>query len=321
MKNTLIVLATDGGFLVPSLVVAQQLIDQRIDELADITLYLVDVAPRTVERLRETFRNPALNFEALESRAFLPGSGVHFNQNHVPVVSLARLVLNETIPAQYENVVYLDGDLQIVGDASPLIRHRVPDGHICAGRGSIWLGDPNHTETANYLKGIGGVSGNDYFNAGVLAFRRESWQQIAPAALKFFFEHSAACERHDQSALNAVCKGRVQHFAPAYNFHTPYADLGLHYSYAPRIIHHTGPGKPWKYAGLPYGTRYLENYSRILASHPFLRPYLNVIEPPAAVEKLKLFAADAKKALRYPRSALRKRRLFLNYAKKTDFPF
>ena len=126
------------------------------------------------------------------------------------MVALARLILDIAIPDHYTNIVYLDGDLQIVGDVRPLVTYRVPDGMIAAGRGSLWLERNNH-DVSNwfdgYLQGLGGVSSDTYFNSGVLAFRRDTWNEIAPKALQFFFENSQACPRHDQAHSMLSAKG------------------------------------------------------------------------------------------------------------------
>jgi hypothetical protein len=38
-------------------------------------------------------------------------------------------------------MIYLDGDIQVIGDISPLVRHGVRPDWIAAARGSAWL-DP-----------------------------------------------------------------------------------------------------------------------------------------------------------------------------------
>ncbi|MBY0407303.1 MAG: hypothetical protein K2Q01_06385, partial [Rickettsiales bacterium] len=263
--------------------------------------------------------------EALASKSFMPKDGTVFHANHVPVVSLARLVLNETIPAQYENVIYLDGDLQIVGDVTPFLQYEVPEGKIAAGRGGLWMDDDveegRDSWNRDYLNGIGGVSPQQYFNAGVLAFRRSTWNEIAPKALAFFFEHSQLCLRHDQSALNAVCKGRVVELAPKYNFHSEYANLYAQCSYKPCIIHFTGANKPWRYSGLPWGTQFMQSYRDTLDAHPVLKPYLARPVALPLVPRLKLMARDAKNQARFPRLKWRKRQRFMDYVRGHAFPF
>lgn len=323
MKKTAIILVTDGGFLVPTLVVCKQLAARSaVTDIADIIVYLVDVDDNTRLKLKSEFKYAGIYFEPLTSKSFVPGKDVYFHQNHVPVVSLARLALSESISRQYENILYLDGDLQIVGDVSPLVRYVVPEGKIAVCRGALWLENITENEHwRSYLSGLGGVDANQYFNAGVLAFRRETWSDLAPRALQFFFDNSKQCERHDQSALNAVCKGRTVELAPAYNFHSPYAALYVQHSYRPAIIHFTGPNKPWKYAGLPWGTQFMHSYTELLGQHPFLNDFLSVPGKISISQQAALCIKDAADTLRHPRALIRKRAKFFQYVRTHKFPF
>lgn len=329
MKKTAVIFVTDGGFLVPTLVVCRQLLAQGAAAHADLIVYLVDVAQDVRDRLAAHFDlSGGIRFEVLASKAFVPGDSVQFYQNHVPVVSLARLILHEHIPEAYEHIVYLDGDLQITGDVTPLLQYAVPEGRIAAARGALWLeasSAGSYPEwVARYAQGLGDIDADEYFNAGVMAFRRRTWCEIAPAALKFFFEHSQACIRHDQSALNAVCKGRRIDMAPAYNFHFPYAELYVQQKYAPRIVHFTGPNKPWRYEGLPWGKRFTQSYDDVLTDHDFLENLLTRPARPPAARRLRRVAQYAKGGLQLMRrsaTVLRHRRRFFSYVENTQFAF
>lgn len=317
--DTLIVFVTDGGFLVPSLVAASQLVNQRIHEIADITIYTVDVDADILSKLRAG--NPHIQFEDLPSHLFALPNHVTFFENHVPVTSLARLSLQEVMSPAYRNIVYVDGDVQIVGDVRALIRCIVPEGKIMAGRGSAWLDDgkDENATPRGYLESLGDVSTADYFNAGILAFSAETWKDKAPRALNFFFENSAACIRHDQSALNAVFKGNVVHFPPKYNFHSKYTELGVQRKYQPAIIHFTGPNKPWGRPALPWWGQFRKSYRDMIRQQPYLSGFLKIDRE-----------ADIKTALRRTKSCLRqaftpelkdeRTTRFFDYVGRTDFP-
>jgi lipopolysaccharide biosynthesis glycosyltransferase len=323
--KTLVAIVTDSGFLVPSLVVARQLVGQGIHEIADIVIYTVNVQHEVIGKLGQQYAK-RIRFEALNESLYRLPPGTVFHKNHVPATALGRLCLHEVIPAQYENIVYLDGDVQIVDAVAPLIAYRVPDGKILAGRGSAWLdrddGGYNLTPP-NYLNNLGGVAASDYFNSGVLAFRRDTWTDAAPKALKYFFDNSERCLRHDQSALNAVFKGRVVHFQSKYNFHSIYAGLYVQKKYKPAIIHFTGPGKPWRYGGPPWGERFRRSYVDALRDHPVLADFLLVEKTP-----LRERAKNVRAALRHsvpvpplPHYLNERRQMFFDYARSTHFPF
>jgi len=320
-KKRLVLFVTDKGFLVPTLSVARQVIRQNILQHADVYIYLVDVEKALQEKVQQDFAPYGIKFVALENKDFLPSGDTRFRTGHVPYTTLARLVLTDFIPEQYEHILYLDGDTQLVGDITPLVLMDVPEGKIATVNGSMWLKHGKQGfDVESYLKGLGGVTAEEYFNAGVLAFRRSTWAEMGPAALKFFFDNSEACYFHDQSALNATCKGRRVALPPAYNFHSEYAKLLVQYlGYKPRIVHFTGKTKPWSYAVLPWGARFARPYVDLVTEYPYLREYLKV-SPPASL--LWQFLRDGKGLLQLLKdfSAMRKNAaLFRKYVKTTDF--
>ena len=278
MLDTACVFVTDGGYLAPSLLAAKQLLRQGISDLADILIYTIDVDEAVTDRLAREIGHRLLGFVPLHSRAFVPPDGTSFHRNHVPVAALARLTLEPEIPQQYRNIIYLDGDIQVVGDISPLVQYRVPDGKILAGRGSAWL-DP-HDEYAmqppGYLDALGGVAPDDYFNSGVLAFNRDTWSSQGPLALELFVRNADTFFRHDQSALNSAFRESVHYFSPAYNFHAIYASAYAAKIVQPKIIHFTGQWKPWKRASPHWGPRFYRSYVDLLSQHRGLHDFFEV---------------------------------------------
>jgi lipopolysaccharide biosynthesis glycosyltransferase len=324
LKSKLVMFVTDRGFLVPSLVAATQLIEFGQLNQADIVIFTIEIDDSVLSCLKKKYEN-RIRFEALAKRSFMPSETVSFFANHVPKAALARLAVHETIDKRYQDVVYLDGDIQIVRPITGLLDYSVPEGKILAGRGSAWLDKyaPDSKVTPNgYLESLGGVAPEDYFNSGVLAFRRSTWEVEAPRALAFFMEHSDICIRHDQSALNAIFLGRVQHFAPAYNFHGAYSRLFLQDAYSPAIIHFTGPNKPWNSQALPWGGQFIGKYRNFMQMHPELAGYLPVRKhwPHLAVLAKKSVASILSRLDRDPaRNA--QRRAFLDYIAAGNFPF
>ncbi len=320
MKNRVCVYVADHGFLVPSLVSAKQLALSKASELADIIIYLLGIEPEVVAKLENSFTGYEIKFIVLDTNAFAPPSSVSFRQGHVPIATLARLVLADYIPANYKHVVYLDGDTQIMGDITPLLKFEVPEGKIAAVNGSIWLtGNTNAEWNKQYLKNLGGVDQYQYFNGGVLAFQLETWAEIGPQALKFFFENSEACYHHDQSALNAVCKGRRVTLEPAYNFHSEYAKLCVKNSYNPRIVHFTGNTKPWMYPVAPWGRRFTQPYIDILNEHVFLNDFM---KKPVEISFWWQSLRDLKKYAKNSSQCgeiLSQRKLFFKYINNTRF--
>jgi lipopolysaccharide biosynthesis glycosyltransferase len=317
--DTLVVFVTDGGFLVPSLVAASQLVKQGIHNIADIMIYTVDVDAEILAKLRTD--NPHIKFENLPAQLFTPPAHVNFFKNHVPITSLARLSLQEVMNPAYKNIVYIDGDVQIVGDVRALIRCVVPEGKIMAGRGSAWLDDgkDENATPRGYLESLGDVSTADYFNAGILAFSAATWQHKAPEALNFFFENSAACIRHDQSALNAVFNGNVVHFPPKYNFHSKYTELGVQRKYQPAIIHFTGPNKPWGRPAIPWWGQFRKSYREMIRQQPYLSGFLKIDDEAEIKTTLRRAKNYLKQAFK-PELKDERTTRFFDYISRTDFP-
>jgi lipopolysaccharide biosynthesis glycosyltransferase len=325
MLNTkLVMFVTDRGFLVPSLVAATQLIEFGQLRQADIVIYTIDIDDRVLSCLKKKYINK-IRFEALATRSFMPSETVSFFANHVPKAALARLAVHQAIDKRYADVVYLDGDIQVVRPITGLLDYSVPEGKILAGRGSAWLDKyaPDSQVTPDgYLESLGGVAPEDYFNSGVLAFRRSTWEVEAPRALSFFMEHSGICTRHDQSALNAIFLGRVLHFAPAYNFHRAYSHLFLQDVYSPAIIHFTGSDKPWNSQALPWSGQFIGKYRNFMQMHPELAGYLSVSEHgPGLAVLAKKSVASGLSRLGWDPARRAQRKAFLDYIEEGSFPF
>lgn len=288
MKEKAVVFVTDKGFLVPSLVAALQVLKQpESSSIADVLVVLIDIDQRLHATLNHLFGSRGIIFLALDSSEFLPPETTFFNKTHVPRTALGRLALHKVLPDQYVDIVYLDGDVQVVGDIAPLVRHRVKSGYIAAVSEGNWLckGDLGHywPKHRAYMSQLGVQDSIDYFNSGILAFRMDTWREMAPRALEYFANYPERCLYHDQSALNAVFHGRREHLSPVYNYASLYAKLGLADEIEPRIIHFTGENKPWSYAGPPWNGRFLSSYTDFMRDYPELVDLLDLTLKPDPV--------------------------------------
>ena len=81
------------------------------------------------------------------------------------------------------------------------------------------------------------------------------------------------CLFHDQSALNAVCRGRRKVMSPRYNYTTPFALAAGVQVYDPVVMHFTGSDKPWLFEQRPPWRGYGQPYRNMLRDHPALMPY------------------------------------------------
>ncbi|WP_172122101.1 glycosyltransferase [Devosia sp. 919] len=319
--ETAFVMISDVGFLVPSLVLARQISSRLSPGLADILLFTINLDAETQKRLTEDFAGELRVLSLPDQLVDLPAS-VTFKESHVPRAAMARLLMYQFVPEQYQNVIYIDGDMQVAGDLTSLANYRVPDGEVLAvAENFIVLGErlsdlPKWCST--FLSNLKLERTDDYFNSGLLAFRRETWKEIGPRAWKFFLEHSEVCEHHDQSALNAVLGGRWRRASPSFNFNSHFA-LALPYSkFRPNLIHFTSAPKPWAGASLAWPIKLSEPYVALVKQYAYLRatiymdPLLKRSAPRRAIRDIKRrFLARSEIAER--------RRRFFEYLARSRF--
>ncbi|WP_162875561.1 glycosyltransferase family 8 protein [Sphingomonas crusticola] len=326
-KRHLIIFTTDAGFMMPTMSVIDQLLTQpAVLARADIIVYLVDIDPDRQRALEDAFGHLPIRFVEIPADLLQLSGEVSFNPTHVPHSTLARLSLGTLLPEQYEHVLYLDGDIQLLGDIAPLVEHEVAPGKIASVNEGVWMyqgdGGGYWRGMSAYLSGLGLQSPLDYFNAGILAFRRDTWRAKSAEALRFFTEHSDLCRFHDQSALNFVFNGRREVLSPLYNYISSYADLGLADRLQPRIVHFTGAAKPWFSRAHPWKGRFLPYYDALRARYPVLAAF----ERPKSAAEVARVDSEAKARRRKmmlltPWRPMLRRQKLLRYFRDTRFAF
>lgn len=322
--KTLSILITDMGFIVPSMQMAEQLTRPDLARLTDVMVFVLDPPEGFIEALRQEFGSPSVRLVGLSTKDFAASSDyARYFKGHVPLAALARLEICDMIPDCYDRVMYLDGDMQLVGDIAPLLQLEVPEGRIAAavenfvmfegpgGRRPDWL--------ESYLAALQLGGAGSYFNSGLMLFRRTTWAKVAPRALDFFLTHADICAHHDQSALNAVCAGDWLPLSPAYNYLTFYLKMGGLDGMQPKILHFASAPKPWQSPESPWPPRHAETYRRFMDRHPALQGRLTVYDPaqvpPVPMRAVRATKVKARALLKTPGLA----RNFRRYVRRTQF--
>jgi lipopolysaccharide biosynthesis glycosyltransferase len=276
-KDRLIFLSTDQGFLVPTIVAADQITRQAdVMAIADVMIMLIDISDEQGVELQAAF--PSIQFRHISKDGFELPHGATFNETHVPQASLARLSSSNYIDERYRHVVYIDGDVQIVGSILPLVSHDVREGSVLAApdAAELWWPEAGGSATGerSYVQGIGIDDPRLYFNGGVLAATRQTWASFGAQALQFMRDKSEICRYHDQSAMNAITpRSKREFLSPRYNFNRWYGLLGLRKAMKPAIIHFTGAQKPWADKYPSYDGEFKDAYTSLVAEHPVLTPH------------------------------------------------
>lgn len=254
MNNQCIVYVTDVEYSFPTILSALQA--RKFASLASDVCVLMSEHLDNFEELKSLLAGSGV--ELIDATEALQDSlgkldSAHF-QGRISVSTMAKLVLCEVLPAHYTQIIYLDGDTQIVSDLGEFESAAVPEGRFFAAR--------DYTAIHDFL-----ATGKDshYFNAGVLKFHRNGW--IGQEALELFARNPEACDgKHDQGALNYVCGSALTLISNRWNF--PKQFLHLVDMSCLSIVHYMAHPKPWHGTFFPWSDTESQVYVDLRKAHP-----------------------------------------------------
>lgn len=189
----------------------------------------------------------------------------------------ARLILDRLLPEIYTEILYLDGDIQVVGDLGPVLALQPGAGKIAAVRDIMVflesLGHPTPDWQANKAQ-----TGTSYVNAGVLRVNRGDWAAIAREA-RAVMARDASLPFAEQDAINMVMGSNIDHLSVAWNFPGFMLRSGLEHRVAPVIVHFMSNPRPWQGSYLPWGRTWHLPYLALTDRYPALAPYRQRLRP------------------------------------------
>lgn len=282
VSNHATVLVSDRNLIVPTVQVALQLAEAGRN-LTDVIIVTGGLSSDEIETLRETLTPQRVTLLDSSEEISSLLKEFDFGDNHYTPTSLARLLLDDILPAQYEHILYIDGDTYVTGDLTKLFRLRVPSGQIGAALDSLFLHIGGTSEFSSklreYRRKFGAEEPENYFNAGILAAERATWKSFGPQALEFYRKNYEDCIYHDQSGLNVVCKNAVHWISPENNFSTDFRLMGFQLYVKPRIFHFSGATKPWNSRINPWPLRIHSAYQALLSAHSGLSSFMTRPNP------------------------------------------
>ncbi len=227
-----------------------------------------------LQRSIARFPNHLLHF-----RVFSAPSGRVLPLNpgaHYTVDTWTRLWVAEFFPAAVERVLYLDGDIVVVGDISPLWNVDL---------GGALLGTVDIPGSQRGVGHLGLRPEDGYFNAGVLLIDLKQWRETRAmdTVLAYVDAYPERMVRDvDQEALNACFHARRKRLDYKWNvvwsFYWDPAALPLSreaieavYQDA-RIIHFNSSPKPWSYFCYHPRRAEYEKYLRMTEWRDFVPP-------------------------------------------------
>jgi lipopolysaccharide biosynthesis glycosyltransferase len=250
--------AADWGYLGPLSVMLASL-DTHLPS-GFITPVHVLTVPASAEKFTQhqwpAFKHIKLQFVSLDMQ--LLGSVPIYG--HVGIMTYARLLLDMDKVSTAERALYLDADILIRGDMSPLLAsvHSLsqPVAAVCDA-GSL-ISDP--CGVFNWRE-LGLPKDTPYFNAGILGLNLQEVRRLGlfERARAYLLEHGRKVISWDQGALNAVAAGRVMFWPQEWKYTTGMLKWSVRFKMALRddrqrlepsgavIAHFTGSGfcKPW----------------------------------------------------------------------------
>jgi lipopolysaccharide biosynthesis glycosyltransferase len=250
--KTALVLACDDRFVPFTAVVARRMI-RHAQEKFPITVISDGVTDEN-KALAQKFC-PEITFieasQLFEHRP-LPARGTFSRAAHL------RLFLDEIL-ADFDRAVYLDSDISLLTDVSPLLALEPKAAPIIAVHDIPLMIEGKYRDRLRISA--------PYFNSGVMVLdlRAIRAERIFAQALQYALDHPERCEFVDQDPLNAVLDGRWQVLDWRWNALTQVRDL------MPKepFIRHFARYKPWARKKVGIEQRFIDEWRSDLADSPW----------------------------------------------------
>lgn len=257
LKNA-IILTVDRNYLPYALFVIDQIATLSKDRDFDFGILTLDTLGEhaLLDRHRVVVRQ-------------LPRDEISSNLPHSERISIATYLrfYIPTIFSEYDRVLYLDSDLYIRrGDFSRLLKVDMGGCVLAAARDPSQFRHPGRVHPDMRKLNLGYFP---YISAGVLLIDNAAFRanRIAEQALALASERPNELMAYDQTALNAVLKGRFAELPPGWNWLYGFRSLYFTEVYDPPILHFAGHRKPWNKLDGTFPTRYGDAYRNFFGSH------------------------------------------------------
>jgi lipopolysaccharide biosynthesis glycosyltransferase len=281
MGRYAVCLVTDDKYMLPTVVAALQARAAAPGEDIDVFVFALGLSPEAARRYEDICAAGGVKL-VLVTRGIFGGEAENsfidtfFADSPFTFGALGRFFLDQLLPPEYDQILYIDGDIQLGGSLAELVRAEVPEGRFLAAPDPkvFWIddGSPAAAREQSYMAGLGMAPEEfgGYFNSGVLRISRSGWRAIGLAAWTYLQENADRCVCHDQSALNAVARAHRLPLSLRWNFPAYYDFYGLRPHLRPVLTHFMSRPKPWNGAFPPWGAAQHKVYLDFVAAHPDL---------------------------------------------------
>jgi len=252
-----------SDYYVPYLMVALESLKQHATATSnyDIIIFERNISRQNKKLITNKISATNISIRFCNPMSFFEGLNI-FTYEHIPLETYFKITMPNMLK-NFDRILFLDSDMLIIDDVDKLLQIDLCNKTIGAHYCTLWSGIASRwPHVYDYTKNKLGLNNvNDYFQGGVLLFDVKKY--IAKNYMERLIELSAK-EKFicvDQCALNSICKEDVHYFDGAWNYET--LQRGFHDTIGfaphyfllerevaklnPRIIHYSGPAKPWKF--------------------------------------------------------------------------
>ena len=199
---------------------------------------LTEESKKQIWKLKTRF--PRFDVEYLVPPAAL-FQGLKLTIPHISIETYFRYVIADLLP-DLDKVLYLDADLIVAGDLTPLWQTPLSEeAYLAAGVPDLWI------EKLNYKSTLGFQKKDVYVNAGVLLFNLKKMREQSVS--KQFFEMQEQWKDRicfqDQDIINLTLLGKIKVIDSIYNFTSYHYKKEKSKRSKAVIFHFTGFKKPW----------------------------------------------------------------------------
>ncbi len=251
-----------------------------------------------IKQFLSRFSNAVVRF--YDVSRYIDGFNLTTNNAHISVETYYRFIIQEALPF-YSKLLYLDCDLVVDGDVSPLFDTELGHNAIAAVPDIDFIGNLNmkNGERAEYVKKqLHMRNAYGYFQAGVLVMNLDRMRKIHTVREWLEIASKPGYIYNDQDILNVECEGQVTYLDYSWNvMHNcagrvngvfDFAPADVYKAYmesrkAPKIVHYAGFDKPWKNPWCDFAPLYW-SYAQ---ETPFISQMIasmSGVEKPAPVE-------------------------------------
>jgi lipopolysaccharide biosynthesis glycosyltransferase len=252
--KTALVLACDDRFIPYTSVVARRAAAYAGDKFPIIVVS--DGVSDENKRLAQKFC-PAITF--LEASHLLDNRTFFTTEFFSRAVNL-RLFFDHIL-ADFDTAVYIDSDVSLVADISPLVAMKPKAAPIIAAY------DLQIMEFGKYFARLPVSAASPYFNSGALVMdlRALREERVLDRARGFAQEHPELCHYPDQDALNVALDGRWQVLDWRWNV----MGYKLHMLPKQPFLRHITGDKPWSSGKVGVEKKYVEEWRSDLSESPW----------------------------------------------------